>query len=270
MDISGNQSNINSSMNQYHENIHEYNENMRRYLQLIGDMHDYNYVNPNTRYPNPPIFNPHLYRGLNYQRNENENRTASNNILNTIFRTVLRTNNREYDDVVVRPTINQITNATELFTFNENETYNNTNCPITLEIFEEGEQLCRIKHCSHIFKPRAIQDWFSRNVRCPVCRYDIRDYVEPVRTTENNSVENMSEGEFDDMVQELLEENQINQSTSRTLPNPRSSFTNTLTSAIQSFITNEIHNLPEHMNNAAELLYTFDIPLNIDISFNRR
>ena len=78
------------------------------------------------------------------------------------------------------------------------------------------------------------------------------------------------EGEFDDIVQELINESQTTSRTQRTLPNPRSSFTNTLTSAIQSFITNEIHNLPEHMNNAAELLYTFDIPLNIDISFNRR
>jgi hypothetical protein len=271
MDFSGNEINMISTINYYHQNIHDYNENMRRYLQILGDVYQNNYTNnENNRRSQTNNFNPYIYRGLYYPRNDYyDNRVASNNILNTLFRTVLRTNdNREYEDVVVRPSNEQIANATELCTFSEQDRYNNTNCPITLELFENGEQVCRIKQCSHIFKPRAIQDWFLRNVRCPVCRYDIRDYVEPERTEDE-----MQNDALDELVQELIDESPVNARTTpsmRTFPNPRSSVTRTLTTAIQSFINNELQNLPEHISSAAELLYTFDIPLNIDISYNTR
>lgn len=77
------------------------------------------------------------------------------------------------------PTITQIMNATEIFTFNENNMTRvpEPRCPISLEDFVLGEELCQIKHCSHIFKWNTLQTWFSRNSHCPVCRYDIRDYA---------------------------------------------------------------------------------------------
>ena len=50
-----------------------------------------------------------------------------------------------------------------------------SNCPITLDSFEEGEQICQIIHCGHCFSETAIKNWFRFNVRCPVCRYDIRN-----------------------------------------------------------------------------------------------
>ena len=33
----------------------------------------------------------------------------------------------------------------------------------------------RIRHCGHCFHGNCIQEWFSRNPRCPMCRYDIRE-----------------------------------------------------------------------------------------------
>lgn len=33
----------------------------------------------------------------------------------------------------------------------------------------------RIRHCGHCFHSSCIEQWFSMNPRCPVCRYDIRD-----------------------------------------------------------------------------------------------
>jgi hypothetical protein len=49
------------------------------------------------------------------------------------------------------------------------------NCPITLEDFNEGDVVTQIIHCGHIFQPHSIDNWFQRNVHCPVCRYDIRN-----------------------------------------------------------------------------------------------
>ena len=37
--------------------------------------------------------------------------------------------------------------------------------PITLEDFEEGEEVCRIISRGHIFKPNAIRTWFLREGR---------------------------------------------------------------------------------------------------------
>ena len=72
------------------------------------------------------------------------------------------------------PTINHFTNATEYCVYDRETMAGTRACPITLDEFQDNEQICRIKHCRHIFKSAALQNWFSRNAHCPVCRYDIR------------------------------------------------------------------------------------------------
>ena len=75
------------------------------------------------------------------------------------------------------PTIQQFTNATEMCTYtHESLGIISRTCPITLEEFQEHEQVHKIKHCGHFFKTIPLQNWFSRNSHCPVCRYDIRTY----------------------------------------------------------------------------------------------
>lgn len=76
------------------------------------------------------------------------------------------------------PTIQQFTNAIETCTYTEEEFSSTRTCSITLDDFQEQEQIYRIKHCRHVFKIPALQNWFSRNSHCPVCRYDIRTYEE--------------------------------------------------------------------------------------------
>ena len=73
------------------------------------------------------------------------------------------------------PTITQIFEATEIFTYNDDTSarVTDTRCPITLDDFEYGEELCEIKHCHHVFKWTSLRTWFSQNTHCPVCRHDI-------------------------------------------------------------------------------------------------
>ena len=81
--------------------------------------------------------------------------------------------------VRVNPTSSQIANATRLIQFNNiDEPINNT-CPIRHERFQDTDIVMQITHCRHIFNHRALTRWFENAVRCPVCRYDIRDYVNP-------------------------------------------------------------------------------------------
>ena len=251
MDISNNYvNNVHSSMNSYHTNMHDYNDNMRRYLHIIEDI----YYRDNDFYVNPT--------GFTNLRNTNTRSVLP--IFNTFIRQYLR--NRDegntfrhiYEDVVVRPTATQIENATDTVMFDESDDNHNTSCPITLEVFRQGEELCSIRHCSHLFKREALMDWFRRNVRCPVCRYDIRDYVSPSYTEDAN--------EFDQLAQELIDESREES------PHPRSTneITSLVTNTIRSFVNRELNNLPRHLNNAAELIYTFDIPISLDVSGNYR
>jgi len=102
-------------------------------------------------------------RGRNTRRNGNQ-----------IFTTII---DSFYDNVRVVPTLLQIQNATRLVTFSQIENPLNNSCPISLERFENNTPIVEILHCHHLFHPESLNSWFSENVRCPVCRYDIRDYL---------------------------------------------------------------------------------------------
>jgi hypothetical protein len=50
---------------------------------------------------------------------------------------------------------------------------NHRTCPITLEDFEPGESVTKIKVCGHVFRAAALRSWLNRHQLCPVCRRDI-------------------------------------------------------------------------------------------------
>ena len=79
-------------------------------------------------------------------------------------------------NVTVRPTEQQITNATELVRYGSTTNRRQTSCPIGLTPFNNNDEVLRILHCGHIFVPSNLRRWFQSNVRCPLCRYDIREY----------------------------------------------------------------------------------------------
>jgi hypothetical protein len=45
----------------------------------------------------------------------------------------------------------------------------------------------RIRACGHAFHPQCINQWFSMNTHCPVCRHDIRDLNPTPRQSGNAS-----------------------------------------------------------------------------------
>jgi hypothetical protein len=82
-----------------------------------------------------------------------------------------------YNPIQVAPTLQQINEATSNAIFSEIIDPVNSSCPITLERFTDHQLVCQIKHCGHIFNREQLFSWFTNNVRCPVCRYDIREYA---------------------------------------------------------------------------------------------
>ena len=80
-----------------------------------------------------------------------------------------------FDNVPVYPTSEQVAAATRIVRFNTITNPNNAQCPITLVPFEPTDNVMQIIHCGHIFDIIHLTGWFRNNVRCPVCRHDVRE-----------------------------------------------------------------------------------------------
>jgi hypothetical protein len=83
------------------------------------------------------------------------------------------------DPVNVVATPRQISRATTHRLYEDIETPTNDRCPICLEVFQANSEVTQINNCRHIFNRAELATWFETNVRCPVCRFDIRDHVDP-------------------------------------------------------------------------------------------
>jgi hypothetical protein len=78
--------------------------------------------------------------------------------------------------VTIFPTPTQVELATRIVRFSEIIEPINNSCPISLDVFNENDVVSVIRYCGHIFNTIQINAWFSANCRCPICRYDIRNY----------------------------------------------------------------------------------------------
>ncbi len=240
---------INNLMHDYNENMQEYSRNVQLALQIFGQ----------SQYRTT---SSHFADGMNRSRNIYTTADVNNNWTNAIFSNILNQylrrgqgNAHFLDSVIVRPTQTQIENATECFIFNSDTTQVDTLCPITLEAFTNGEEICRIRHCRHSFKKNALMNWFERNVRCPVCRFDIRD--EPLRQEQEQEQEQPEQPE-------LLQ--------TRRAPTVRSNsgLLQNISSALRTFINSEIG--AGTFGDRDEITFSFDIPpleSYMDLSYNR-
>ena len=130
-------------------------------------------------------------RRPNYNRSSDVNRrtyinrrTATNNIYeepdtnDTIGANdrLLRIFESFLTPVTIYPTPTQVELATRIVRFCEIVEPINNSCPISLDVFNENDVVTVIRYCGHIFNTIQINAWFTTNCRCPICRYDIRNY----------------------------------------------------------------------------------------------
>ncbi len=83
------------------------------------------------------------------------------------------------DAVPIIPTQAQILAACEIRT----TPHEDTSCTICQEDIQAVNT--RIRYCGHSFHSNCIREWFGMNPRCPVCRYDIRDF-QPTNALNSN------------------------------------------------------------------------------------
>ena len=83
---------------------------------------------------------------------------------------------RFFDPVIIYPTASQIETATRRVLYRDIATPINNSCPISMDTFNDNETVTIIRQCGHIFNNDELATWFQSNCRCPVCRYDIRNF----------------------------------------------------------------------------------------------
>jgi hypothetical protein len=169
-----NTNNTNMNSNARNSNI---NSNRRRPREPGNIFYDYS--NP----INPSIYLENLasYRNQTQNRSRNANSYFLASDMSGLLSSFLNST------VIIRPTNQQIENASRLVSYSEIQNPNSEACPISLERFNPTDQVRQINHCGHIFLPNEFNEWFQTNVRCPVCRYDIRNNnnTQSVRTNAN-------------------------------------------------------------------------------------
>ena len=126
----------------------------------------------------------------------NEN-TIPDQTRNTGFSRLLQ---NFFQPVEIYPTQSQIEASTRNVRYCDIVNPTNISCPISLENFSDTDNVTVIRHCGHIFNPQQLTMWFRSNCRCPVCRYDIRNYNTNYNfsdPSENNMSTDMSNNQTD-------------------------------------------------------------------------
>ena len=95
-----------------------------------------------------------------------------------------------FQPIAIFPTQTQIETATRTVQYGDIVSPINRACPISLENFNDTDIVSVIRFCRHIFRRDELNTWFRTNCRCPVCRYDIRNYQTNIYTeTQDNQNE---------------------------------------------------------------------------------
>ena len=113
-------------------------------------------------------------RGAAHPQNENVN-----NAFSSLFQNF-------FDPVLIYPTNAQIETATRRVLYRDIVTPINNTCPISMDNFNDDDTVTIIRHCGHIFNTDELNTWFENNCRCPVCRYDIRNYNRNASSSRTN------------------------------------------------------------------------------------
>jgi len=178
----------------YNNNNRHYNNNNRHYNNSNRHYNNSNrhYNNSNRHYNNSNRYNNNSNRYNNNSNRQNNsifydynnpiNPTIYNENMTNLFQNFLNTSQ------LVCPTNEQIQNASRIIRYGNIENPLSQSCPISLEEFQENNMIRQLLHCGHLFHQTQFDEWFQNNVRCPVCRYDIRNYTS--LSTQNTSLPN--------------------------------------------------------------------------------
>lgn len=87
-------------------------------------------------------------------------------------------------------------------------------CPISLERFQPGDEICEIVGCGHVFKREPALEWLRRTPVCPVCRFNLAPAEESATTTtrpppSDGALGTMFQNFLQGLASELLEDSPV-------------------------------------------------------------
>ena len=112
--------------------------------------------------------------------NTNTNRASASSQMSNILSSFLNTS------VTIRPTAEQLEAASRLVRYGDIDRPLSESCPISMDRFNIDDLVRQIHHCGHLFGPSQFDEWFQSNVRCPVCRFDVRNHATQSATTSSS------------------------------------------------------------------------------------
>lgn len=245
----------NNLLTYVHDMIHGYNANIGLTLELLHSIRmdirtatNIHSFNAQTPLPTNP---PRRYFGRNNftTRTQQPVQLFNTDLLSLFNREV---NFNGLNDVVVAPTQEQLNTALETITYRATDGIS-SRCPITLDEFSDGDNITRIRHCGHTFNTQSIRNWFSCRVRCPVCRYDIRDY------TVNEFTDSSSNRTTTDISNNVRETRTEYRDTITSIEETIERMRPTITNLVNNFFTNPNGVTSDTSNNS--FIYTFEIPI---------
>lgn len=159
--------------------------------------------------------------------------------------------------VRIRPSITQIRRGTELLIWNDISNNYQTQCPIDMQDFTENDSILRIRECGHIFREMNLRRHFRNSTRCPICRFDIRDYISSENVYSNNNIEEETDVDVEPDTNELDVSNNRNRNRNRN--NSVDTFINqtimnSIDSTLLDVIEQAVNNIPTDLS--ANLLET--------------
>jgi hypothetical protein len=168
----------------------------RRQRRNHNHNYDYQFYNVNTG--NTGNTNAHQTDLFSQPYSSYANNNQNNLNVNRLPQTQEHVQPQNISDIIrnflapieIFPTAAQIENATRIVRYSDIIRPNNISCPISLEPFRDEDYVSVIRFCNHIFNTNELNSWFQRNCRCPVCRYDIRNYNQNVSDLNYNSLNN--------------------------------------------------------------------------------
>lgn len=138
-------------------------------------------IRPRVVYDYRSPISPIEYLNTNTNTNRTTNRSTFGTQISDILSSFLNTS------VTIRPTVEQLDAASRLVRYGDIERPLSESCPISLDRFNIDDLVRQIHHCGHLFVPSQFDEWFQSNVRCPVCRFDVRNHVRDQTTGINTS-----------------------------------------------------------------------------------
>ena len=110
-------------------------------------------------------------RVVNRRNADNATQTLAPSL--TPRRTNFRSNT--FQDVPVFPSLSVLRNSSEIKIFRTLENNEQDTCSICRMEFEDDDVIRKLNNCNHIFHVNCIDIWFENNIRCPLCRRDLRN-----------------------------------------------------------------------------------------------